>query len=228
MSFVARWVDVYTGGLPPEISAVRRDEIVSDLWEQSATMTADPGSEVEVARSIRSRAIRGAFQDLLWRDQEMRRFRAFRSTTMTPQERRSTHRLSWVLYAAATFVTTIGLVAAERAATNLSINAQPGASFPILASSVLAFVALGLLLRTATRAAGVGLLAISAWSLNWFLLAGSSSLSANFGTLLWKASVIISIPAVLIIGTVLLPLIFTALIAVVLRRLHRIEQPPSP
>lgn len=225
--WVERWVSVYTGGLPAEIAFARRAEIRSDLHEEAATASVGVRSEVEVARSIRGRAFRGVFQDLLWRDAEMRRFRALRATTMTTQERRTTGQLSWLLYAAATTVTTAGLVAAVRAATNLSINAQPGAGIPILASSVIAFISLGLLLHTSTRAAGVGLLAVSAWAMNWFLLAGSSSLSASFGALLWKASLIISIPAVMVIAAVLPPLAFTVIVAVALRRLHRIEQPPA-
>jgi hypothetical protein len=143
--WVDRWVAFYTAGLPAETASERRAEICSDLHEETSTAAALVKTGAEVVRSIRSRAIRGVVHDLLWRD----------------GDRRTTEQLSWLLYTAAAILTAIGSVAAVRASINRSIYAQPDASIPISATSVIAFIALGLLLHTNSRAAGVGLLAIS-------------------------------------------------------------------
>lgn len=226
--WVERWVSVYTRGLPADVASARVDEIRSDLHEQTATQSAQatlPGELVD--RVIWSRSIRGVIADLAWRDTEMRRFRTLRATTMTLRERRSTRRLSWLLYTAAALIAATGVIASIRAVTNTSIYAQPGAGVPTFVTSMFALLSLGLLLNTATRARGVVLLAVSSWLMNWYLVAGSSNLSVNFGVFLMRASRLVSIPVVLIAVCALPALLITTSLVVVLSRLHRIEQRPA-
>jgi len=61
--FTLWWVDRYTQGLPDDLRDERRDEIVSDVWEQSAA----EGGRRGVQLALLSRCIRGMAADIAWR-----------------------------------------------------------------------------------------------------------------------------------------------------------------
>ncbi len=62
-----RWCAWYTRGLDERVAAARQDEIASDLHEQASWAVDHGWTSRELARSIRSRQLRGAPADLRWR-----------------------------------------------------------------------------------------------------------------------------------------------------------------
>jgi hypothetical protein len=70
-ALVLRWVGVYTRRLDPEVSASRRAELASDLWEQGAHGRRVGAPDSVVALSILRRAVAGVPADLLWRRQQL-------------------------------------------------------------------------------------------------------------------------------------------------------------
>lgn len=225
---VSRWVSLYTRGLPPAVAAERRAELESDVYEQVAHGSHGHANDRAVAREIAGRAVRGIPADLLWRDSEMRRFRMVRRTTMTAVELTQMNRLSLLLYLAGGVVSAGGLIAAIRATVNVSINGDAGMGVPLFWTAVLAVVSLGLILRPASRAAGVGLLAVSSVVMNWFLLAALPNLSSRAEMLLVSLiRPIAEIPRPMMMVLILVPsLALCAALVLILRKLHRIEQRP--
>lgn len=59
------WAGWYTRDLEPEVAGGRRDEIASDVWEQTARQADRPA--FALAASIASRVVRGIPADLAWR-----------------------------------------------------------------------------------------------------------------------------------------------------------------
>jgi len=232
---VLRWVDRYSKGLPLPVAEERRAELESDLHEH-ITARHDEVTPRELAREIDRRALHGVAADLLWRDREMRRFRAARLTTMTPSELRATSRLQHLLYVAAGVLAVVALTFAVRAAITTHFG-TPGriaawygdstTALPLFVTASLAIASLALLLSTATRAAGVVTLAVSALLLNWFTLATTMAISWTMSRMLLMA--VGSLPgqpyaryAIFLPG----PLLVVAF-ALILGRIHRIERNPD-
>jgi hypothetical protein len=69
---VLRWCDWYTRGLPAQVAADRRDELLSDLHEESSDTATDAASRRALARSVGTRAVLGAAADLSWRADQLR------------------------------------------------------------------------------------------------------------------------------------------------------------
>jgi len=67
---VVGWAAIYTRRLPRELAQARRDEIVSDLWEQRAD--AAGSSSVRTALEIVRRMLAGIPADLVWRHHQRR------------------------------------------------------------------------------------------------------------------------------------------------------------
>ena len=97
---VERWVDWYTRGVSG--GAERREEIMSDLWEQA--QSADPSTASEA--STRSRWLRGIPADLSWRSTQLRTA-AFRA-------RRGLRALFGLLVAIAAATTLLSVAIAAR------------------------------------------------------------------------------------------------------------------
>lgn len=232
---VLRWVNRYSKGLPLSVAAERRAELESDLHEHVAARR-DGVTPRALAREIDGRALRGVAADFLWRDREMRRFRALRLMTMTPRELRATSRLQHLLYIAAGAIAVVGLTFAVRAAITTHFG-TPGriaawygdstTALPLFITAGLALASLALLISAATRAAGVVTLAVSALLLNWFSLAATMAISWTLGRTVMLA--VGSLPgqpyarfAILLPG----PLLAVAF-ALILGRIHRIERNPE-
>lgn len=79
------WVRLYTRGMPPAVSDLRRAEIASDLWEHQRE--AHPGRAPALALEILLRAVLGVPDDLGWRRETIAAARVAeaetRRTTMT-------------------------------------------------------------------------------------------------------------------------------------------------
>jgi len=65
--WVLAWVDRYTRDVPGSIADDRRNELMSDLWEQAHDDNDRAKAGVTTAISILSRAVRGVPSDLSWR-----------------------------------------------------------------------------------------------------------------------------------------------------------------
>lgn len=63
----ARWVALYTLGLPSDERAARRREIDSDVWEQGHELEESGRNRIAIAWDILGRLIRGVPGDILWR-----------------------------------------------------------------------------------------------------------------------------------------------------------------
>lgn len=75
-SLVLWWCGVYTRGLPDNVAADRRDELVSDLHDHRAAATATGRSTI--ARDLAVRALLGVPADLSWRTHQLRIARSAR------------------------------------------------------------------------------------------------------------------------------------------------------
>lgn len=62
-----RWCRLYTRGLDPHVAVERAEEIASDLFEHTRWAEERDQAPRRTARQIRSRTVRGAGADLLWR-----------------------------------------------------------------------------------------------------------------------------------------------------------------
>jgi len=79
-SFADWWTRAYTRGLPADVSAERRAEIASDVFEQFA----DDGAARATGTAIVGRTLRGVPADLTWRIEERRMLRNHRVTDARP------------------------------------------------------------------------------------------------------------------------------------------------
>jgi hypothetical protein len=66
---VARWVRLYTGGLPTDVARRRIEEIDADVHDQIDHERAKGTSERRISLGIASRMLRGAAADASWRRQ---------------------------------------------------------------------------------------------------------------------------------------------------------------
>ncbi len=156
---VARmWVGFYTGWVSAEAAERRRDEITSDLWEQSTDAHENGHSSAVVNAVIVHRVVTGIPADLSWVHTQ-RRLRS------RPTERRSSLmtttkefvRTSW-------WVVTAALVAAFYVwggVHNLLEDGQPYVDqVPVLGALALAIV-IGIFLRGSRPRAAAGLIAVA-------------------------------------------------------------------
>jgi hypothetical protein len=66
-SWVARWVRLYTRGLPAPVADRRREEIAADLQDQIAHARARQVPDGRIALEVLARALRGVAADVAWR-----------------------------------------------------------------------------------------------------------------------------------------------------------------
>jgi hypothetical protein len=106
------WVNVYTRSLPARLAQDRRDELLSDLYEQLVDGERRMLSRGSVDRAIASRALRGMVADITWsRKQHQRKEKALSTPQATPQSAGdpATIRLSSVGWAVLALLAVIGL-----------------------------------------------------------------------------------------------------------------------
>jgi len=234
---VLRWVDRYSKGLPLPVAAERRAELESDLHEH-AVARRDGLSPSALAREIDGRSLRGIPADLLWRDREMRRFRAARLTTMTPRELRATSRLQHLLYLAAGFIAVPGFIVAVRVAITTNFGTPghaPGPygeswqAVPIFAAVILTLGAISLLINSATRSLGVVVLSISALVMNFVCVTSLNAVSFQLSRFIALSIYQISGPFMNIaIYSIFLPgPLLVVAFALILGHIHRIERNPE-
>src|SRR5436190_18382840 len=93
-----RWVACYTRGLPRATRDGRREEIVSDLWEQRSA----DGDGLRADLKIASRTLRGLWSDVTWRGAQRSRARTW------PDAGPLLRALGWVV-AADSYLFVVGL-----------------------------------------------------------------------------------------------------------------------
>lgn len=63
---VLRWADFYSRRVSPALAQARREELISDIYEQYADAARRGLPAWAVSRAIASRALRGIFADITW------------------------------------------------------------------------------------------------------------------------------------------------------------------
>ena len=162
---VLRWCDFYTRDLPRAVATARRDELVSDLHEEMTDADVDTASRRAAAVSITTRALRGMFSDLSWRNAQFRQAgtSAARTLRLGLADR--------TLFATAfTFGVLLSWAAAFSAvrATDYAYYSAPASGQALGAISVTSLLGLVLLSRSRTQVLGAVVLAISAPLAWWF------------------------------------------------------------
>ncbi|PPH85156.1 hypothetical protein [Rathayibacter sp. AY1D3] len=154
---VLTWCRWYTQDLAPEVAAMRRDEIASDLHEHAAWADARGQHPARTARQIGSRTLRGVGSDLMWR---RARLRNGNPEGLFTARVRSASAALWALVLAIVLTSTaVGGWASVRVAGGSLIPTSTSA--PLYAATVLAAAASLLLLHQRTRTAGAVLGAVA-------------------------------------------------------------------
>lgn len=175
---VIRWCDFYTRDLPRPVAAARRDELISDLYEEAADAAGDTASRRAVASSITRRALRGTVSDLTWRNAQFKEAGASAARSLRPGLADRA-----LLAAAFTFGVLLSWAAAFSAAraTEYAYYSSPASGPGLAAISLASLLGLVLLSRHRTQVLGAVVLAISA-PLGWwfFIQAAVSQTVTNF------------------------------------------------
>lgn len=109
------WAEIYTYSVMPEVASARREELMSDLYEQHAAGAKSGLSPMAVSCSIVWRAVRGMPADLRWGNAHHYQKGTVLDTTAGNRRSRNPFRganILWVILAAA-FLVGIGATVAE-------------------------------------------------------------------------------------------------------------------
>ncbi|MFB2581315.1 hypothetical protein ACEXQD_08690 [Herbiconiux sp. P15] len=175
---ILRWVAFYTRNLPPSIAGERRDEIASDIHEQSASVGPGRAARRLLALSLIWRSIRGVASDLTWRRVQVRQHREGDPTVHT-----STHR-AWppsrvIPTALALALGTVGALSAMRVVVNPTTQ-TPAATAPLLiAATAILLAGLALHVRPSSGTAGLLVMAVISIPLTWSVGLAIWSISAT-------------------------------------------------
>jgi hypothetical protein len=111
VSAVLRWVDFYTSFVPANAGQERRQELLSDIYEQLADGQQQELSQGSIDRAIASRALRGLPADLSWSRTHKRKGKKMNASPATPQPSNApvTIRLSSLVWVALALLALIGV-----------------------------------------------------------------------------------------------------------------------
>ncbi|MDJ0323044.1 hypothetical protein QMG61_04605 [Cryobacterium sp. PH31-AA6] len=181
---VSRWCSWYTREVDVHAAEGRRDELASDLYEHAIWAEKSGASPRRVARSILSRALRGAPADLSWRHAQRRQIALADPTGF--HLRRVEGALSALVLVVASAVLGWGLFVLTRIAlSSISGEIRPGSAtaLTIVSFVAVAIGALVLLSRRRSRFLGALLMVLASFGLVHFGLFQMYSLSATVGAL---------------------------------------------
>jgi len=184
---VSRWCSWYTRAIDVQAADGRRDELASDLYEQAMWADKSGESPRTVARSILSRALRGAPADLSWRHAHRRQVALADPTGF--RLRRVEGAVSALVLIVASAVLGWGLFVLTRITLSvIGEQIRPGSAtaLTIISFTVLAIGALVLLARRRTRFLGALIMVIASFGLVHFGLFQLYSLSATVGALTYS------------------------------------------
>jgi hypothetical protein len=158
---VLTWCSYYTRSIDPAAAKSRRDEIRSDLHEQVTWARATGQPDGHISRSVRSRALRGALNDLSWRRAQRRR-EALADPLLT-RARRADKSVSSALTIYGLLLVAWGVYVCLRVAQNVAageIKPWSLTSITLLVATALAGCGLVLVARPRTRPIGALWLAV--------------------------------------------------------------------
>jgi len=181
---VSRWCSWYTRAIDVDAAAGRRDELASDLYEHAMWADRSGASPRAVARSIFSRALRGAPADLSWRHAQRRQVALADPTGF--RLRRVEGAVSVLVLVVASAVLGWGLFVLTRITLGvIGGEIRPGSAtaVAIISFTALAIGALVLLFRRRTRFLGALIMVIVSFGLVHFGLFQLYSLSVSVGAL---------------------------------------------
>jgi hypothetical protein len=188
---ILRWVAFYTRDLTASVAEARRDEIASDIYEQSANIQPDVAARRRLAASLAFRAARGIAADLAWRSAQTRLAR-HEGDTMSINPHRPGQLLDALVTAVAVLLVLSGALAAVRDLSN-PLNQTPG-TLPVLLTSVTTATAAGLALsrRPSTKLAGLIVMALASLPLMWGVGLSLWSISATAGETIMNGLVLVN------------------------------------
>ena len=152
-----RWCRVYTRGLDTRFASERADEIAYDLFEHTRWARDVDQAPARTARQIRSRTLRGAGADLLWR--RARLHEGTEDALFNARVASLSMALWAVVFALVLASAVVGGWASVRLVTQSSMPFSTNA--PVYAASASAGIALLLLLHRRTRIVGAAVGAVA-------------------------------------------------------------------
>ncbi|OOB91084.1 hypothetical protein [Rathayibacter sp. VKM Ac-2630] len=185
-SAALRWCRFYTRGLDPHFAVERADEVASDLFEHTRWAQEAGQDPARTARQIRSRTLRGAGSDLLWRRARLHEGSA---DVLFAARVGSLSAALWAIVFVLVLASVVfGGWASIRLATGISLPlATVG---PVYAATAAAALALLLLLRRKTQSVGavlgtaaVSILPTVSIDALWYISATASVLVSSLPSL---------------------------------------------
>lgn len=158
---VLAWCAFYTRRIDSSVAEQRWNEITSDLHEHLMWATESGQSPAEIKRSITSRALRGAMNDLSWRRAQKRQQAL--ADPVFARARRADVSVSSLLSVYAVILLAWGIYVCARVAQNVAwgyIKPWSVTSVMLLAGTALAACGVVLVARAKTRALGALWLAL--------------------------------------------------------------------
>ncbi|SMG18086.1 hypothetical protein [Agreia pratensis] len=180
VALILRWVAFYTRKLPEDVAGQRRDEIASDLYEQSADV--GPGSAARrlLALSLAWRAIRGIAADLAWRTTRIRDVRREQGA-LSADTRRPRSSATAVVLTLATTLAIVGVFTTIRVLLNPDARSSEELQLLLLVAPMAMLTGLALFFRASTRPAALMVMAAASIPLTWAVGISFWSLSATLG-----------------------------------------------
>lgn len=188
---ILRWVAFYTRDLTESVAETRRDEIASDIYEQSANLPPGIAARRKLAASLAFRAARGIAADLAWRRTQTHLPR-HDGNTMSISPHRPRQLLGALATAVAVLLVLLGAAAAIRDLSS-PLNQTPE-TLPALLISMTTATAVGLLLsrRPSTKLAGLIVMAVASMPLMWGVGLSLWSISATAGETIMSVLVLLN------------------------------------
>jgi hypothetical protein len=184
---ILRWVTFYTRNLPAEVAGERRDEIASDLYEQSMGVGPGAAARWRLALSLAWRATRGVAADLLWRNGRIRSQEARERTVSAEADlpRRYSSGAA-VTLALAMSTAVVGLLCTVRILANPAARMAQETQLLLILAAAAMVTALALMARAATRPAALAVMAAASVPLMWAVGVSLWSVSATLGSFLMQ------------------------------------------
>ncbi|KJC63520.1 hypothetical protein [Agreia bicolorata] len=179
-ALILRWVAFYTRELPLDVAGERRDEIASDLYEQS--MDVGPGAAARrlLAMSLAWRALRGIGADLAWRATRIRDLRWVQRAS-SGNGSRPHESATAVVLALATSLAVVGVLTAIRVLASPNARSSEELQLLLIVAPAAMLTGLALFARATTRPAALMVMAAASVPLTWAVGVSLWSVSATLG-----------------------------------------------
>jgi hypothetical protein len=180
VALILRWVTFYTRKLPEDVAGQRRDEIVSDIYEQSADVGSGAAARRMLAVSLAWRAIRGIAADLAWRTTRIRNVRREQGA-LSADSRRPHSSATAVVLTLATTLAVVGVFTTIRVLVNPNARSSEELQLLLIVAPLAMLTGLALFARATTRPAALVVMAAASIPLTWVVGVSLWSISATLG-----------------------------------------------